>query len=157
MRPRYARLADTNFYDPENYAALQARLERLLPTAERRWGQMTVDQMLHHLNRALGCGLGYYDPADSSNWVTRNLVQFVLLRVLRRFPISAATPAPLAATESYDFAAEKARLQEILARAYATQSDADWGRHPYFGRMSRRDWGELIMLHCHHHFEQFGV
>lgn len=157
MAYSYSKIRDTNFYDPDNYAALLARLDRLTPDAEPRWGKMTADQMLHHLNRAIGVGLGYYELADSSNFVTRSLVQFLILRVLRRFPISAPTPTTLEATETYDFAAEQAQLADILAKAYHTESDADWERHPYFGRMSRRDWGQLIMLHCHHHFQQFGV
>jgi hypothetical protein len=45
-------------HDKQTREALRFRLEALQPTAVRQWGQMTSDQMLKHLNIALGACLG---------------------------------------------------------------------------------------------------
>jgi hypothetical protein len=155
MKVKYERLSDTNFYAPGRLPDLLQRLDKLQPDSPRRWGSMTVDQMVRHLNLALGHGLGFYALPDTSTPLSRSVLPFVLLHLLKRFPISAQTVPPLEVTEHYDLAEEKAQLRKILERAYATRTDADWQPHTYFGPMSRQQWGRLVMIHCHHHFQQF--
>jgi hypothetical protein len=153
---KYQKVSSTDLFDPANYGQLMDRLEQIGPEAESRWGKMNVAQMLHHLNIAIGSGLGYYDLPDASNWLTRNLAQFVVLKVWKGFPKGIMTAPGFEVKGNHDFEQEKQQLKEILARAYETQSDADWGGHPLFGQMSRKAWGELIVIHCNHHFQQFG-
>lgn len=115
---------------------------------------MTVDQMLYHLNLAIGSGLGYYTLPDKSTWMTRTIHQWVIFRLLKRFPISVKTPTSLEVTSpNWDFEAEKQQLKDILNQI---TSDADWSAHPYFGTMTRETWGRLVVIHCNHHFQQFG-
>ena len=45
-------------HDPTTRESLRSRLQALQPGASRQWGKMTVDQMLKHLNIALGATLG---------------------------------------------------------------------------------------------------
>ena len=40
-------------HDSSFRESVQSRLKALRPDAERRWGKMTVDQMLWHVNSAL--------------------------------------------------------------------------------------------------------
>jgi Protein of unknown function (DUF1569) len=153
----YKKVNSTNFYDPSNYQSLLHRLENIQPDAPRKWGQMNVSQMLHHLNLAIGSGLGNYTLPDNSNLLTRTMNQYLILNVLQHFPIGTKTAKPLKVVEdNFDFEQEKKELRGTLERAFQTKSDNDWGRHTYFGRMSRAAWGKLIMIHCNHHFQQFG-
>jgi hypothetical protein len=145
----------TDFFDRQNYDELVKRLDNIAPVATRQWGRMDVSQMLHHLNVAIGCGLGYYKLPDKSNLVTRHIIPFLVLDVIKRFPKGSKAPAALRSEQSYDFDTEKKQLKEILVKAYATRSDADWSPHTYFGKMTRKAWGKLIMIHCDHHFRQF--
>lgn len=149
-------MSRTDFFDQQNYQQLLTRLDNITPEAPRQWGKMDVSQMLHHLNMAIGSGLGYYELPDKSNLFSRSIIPFLVLDVIQRFPKGAKAPATLRSEHSYDFKTEKERLKEILVSAYATKSDADWSRHTYFGRMTRKAWGKLIMIHCDHHFRQFG-
>jgi Protein of unknown function (DUF1569) len=152
----YQNVKSTNFYEPANYQSLLNRLDNIQPNSERKWGQMTVAQMLHHLNLAIGSGLGFYDLPDDSNLMSRTVNQFMVLEVLQRFPIGTQTAQPLkVVADDFDFEKEKKELRSILEKAYQTKSNDDWGRHTYFGRMSRKAWGKLIMIHCNHHFQQF--
>ncbi|KOY85829.1 hypothetical protein AD998_06410 [bacterium 336/3] len=145
-----------DFYKESDYKKLIERLDNITPNSQRKWGTMTVSQMLHHLNLAIGSGLGYYTLPDNSSFMSRGFNQFLILNVLKKFPTNTKTAKPLKVTENFDFETEKQKLKEILEKAYATKSDNDWGRHTYFGEMTRKAWGKLIMIHCNHHFQQFG-
>ncbi|MEI6411099.1 MAG: DUF1569 domain-containing protein, partial [Bacteroidota bacterium] len=113
------------------------------------------DQMLHHLNLAIGSGLGYYDLPNTSNFITRSFNKWLILSVLKRFPVGTQTASTLKVTTSFDFATEKKQLTEILGRAFHTKNDAEWTNHTYFGKLTRTEWGKLIVIHCNHHFQQF--
>ncbi len=145
-----------DFYKESDYQKLIERLDKITPESQRKWGKMTVSQMLHHLNLAIGSGLGEYTLSDESNFISRGFNQFLILNILKRFPTNTKTAKPLKVIEQFDFEVEKQKLKEILAKAYHTKSDNDWGRHTYFGEMTRKNWGKLIMIHCNHHFQQFG-
>jgi Protein of unknown function (DUF1569) len=132
------------------------RLDNIKPNAERKWGTMTVSQMLHHLNLAIGSGIGFYDLPDNSNIITRTVNQFMILNVLKKFPMGTETAKPLKVIDdNYDFETEKKLLKEILQKGFQTKTNADWNKHTYFGKMTRKAWGKLIMIHCNHHFQQF--
>ncbi|MEI7587556.1 DUF1569 domain-containing protein [Runella sp.] len=153
---QYQKVTSTDFFNSTSYASIMERLDHIQPNSERQWGSMTVAQMLHHLSLAIGSGLGYYNLPDTSNVITRTVNQFLILDVLKRFPMGTKTAPPLkVASDDFDFETEKTQLKEILTKAYQTQTDEAWGKHTYFGNMSRKDWGKLIMIHCNHHFQQF--
>lgn len=153
----YQRVSHFDFYKTEVYNALVNRLHGLTPQAQRQWGSMSVSQMLHHLNLAIGSGLGFFELPNASNFLSRNMSPFLVLHVLKRFPKGTPTATPLLVKEEYDFDLEKKLLLKILDRAFHTRTDADWGSHTYFGAMSREAWGRLVLIHCNHHFQQFGV
>lgn len=146
-----------NFYNSQNYNRLTERLEKLHADAQPRWGKMNAGQMLQHLNRAIGVGLGKYEFDDESNFLKRGPIKFLILNVLKKFPKSSKTPDSMEVTSAYEFTVEKTKLKNILEEAYNTTSNSDWKGHPYFGPLNRSGWGKLIMLHCDHHFKQFGV
>jgi hypothetical protein len=55
---KYQKAKNVDFYNKEVYESILNRLESTSPNAERKWGKMDVAQMLHHLNLAIGSGLG---------------------------------------------------------------------------------------------------
>ncbi len=150
---KYQKLKNTNFFEEKNYEALMTRLQNVKPDSKKNWGKMSVSQMLHHLNLATGSGLGFYQLADKSNLVSRNITKFVILEVLQKFPLNAETPSTLKVNDEFDFETEKQQLFQILTKAYKTQSDSEWASHTYFGKMTRKQWGKLIIIHCNHHFQ----
>jgi Protein of unknown function (DUF1569) len=157
MKASYPKIKDTNFFNLENYTLLLHRLESLTPNAPRQWGTMNPAQMLRHLNMAIGSGLGYFELANRSNFLSRTLVKYLILNVIRKFIPGTKTPSTLVVNGNYDFEMEKKLLKEILQKAYNTQSDADWKPHTFFGKMKREEWGKLITIHVHHHLVQFGI
>lgn len=153
---KYIKVKSTDFYNNQNYQSLFDRLDKIKIDSVRRWGSMSTSQMFHHLNLAIGSGLGFYNLPNNSSLVSRTINKYVILNLIKRFPVNTQTANSLkVVTEDFDFEVEKNQLVEILTKAFQTQSDLDWGKHTYFGTMSKKDWGKLIMIHCNHHFQQF--
>ena len=137
--------------------ALQARIASLRVDSPALWGNMSAPEMLHHLNLAIGSGLGYFTLEDSSHLLSRTMVKILVLRVLKRFPKNTRTPSILEVRGDFDFAKEKGLLLEILQKAHNSPEDKDWQAHTYFGRMGAKDWSRLVVMHCDHHLRQFGL
>lgn len=144
-----------DFYDEKVFRSILSRLENLNPDSERQWGKMNVAQMIHHLNVAIGSGLGYYDLPDAGNVMTKSFNKWMILSVLKRFPAGSKTASTLRVESAFDFDNEKQQLKEILEAAFQTKINADWKAHTYFGQLTRTQWGKLIVIHCNHHFRQF--
>jgi Protein of unknown function (DUF1569) len=153
---KYIKVNNTDFFDNANFQELINRLKEITLSSQRQWGIMNVAQMLHHLNVAIGSGLGYYTLKDKSTFISRGLIKIMILDVLKRFPVNAETPITLKITGDFNFDTEKKLLFEILNKGFETKTNTDWQAHTYFGKMTRKQWGKLIMIHCNHHFQQFG-
>jgi Protein of unknown function (DUF1569) len=134
-----------------------SRVEKLHSNQPGLWGKMTVSQMVHHLNLAVGGGLGYYTLTDSSNWASRSVMKWLVLEVLQKFPRGTETSPPLKSDGHYDFDTEKQQLITILKNVLIANNQNQWSRHPYFGELSVTEWKKLIVIHVNHHLTQFGV
>ena len=62
-------------HDSRDRAAIQARVRVLRPDTERRWGKMSVGQMLWHVNEANGSGLGRVQLAPAKTPLPRSLYE----------------------------------------------------------------------------------
>ena len=67
------------FFAEEKRDEFRGRILRVTPTNPRRWGTMTVAQMLHHLNLSSGGSLGFYDLPDESYFVSRTVFRWILV------------------------------------------------------------------------------
>lgn len=151
-----AKAPSLDFYNKELYQSLISRLENIDSNAVRKWGKMDVAQMLHHLNLSIGSGLAYYDLPNTGNIITSSLNKWMILSVLKKFPMGTQTASTLKVKSNVNFETERKQLLAILHKAFETKTDAEWAKHSYFGKLSRKQWGKLIVIHCKHHFQQFG-
>lgn len=157
MATLFPRLTKADFFNTPVYESLQSRLASLSPDAQPKWGIMNVNQMLHHLNLAIGVGLGDVQLNPEHTLITRIMVKWVVLDLIGGFPVNSKTATDLLVTDNYVFETEKEKLSSILHRAHTAAPDFKWHEHPYFGTLTRKGWGRLIAIHCNHHFTQFGV
>ncbi|HTI92735.1 MAG TPA: DUF1569 domain-containing protein [Puia sp.] len=146
------------FYTPEKQAELRARVQSITPGSRRAWGTMTVAQMLHHLSLSLGGALGYFTLFDESYWLSRTLFKWILVDFFPEQPKGLRMPLNfiIPHDEVFDFEQEKKLLLEILEKAWQTPTE-DWGPHPMFGKMTRRQWGKLAQIHVDYHLRQFSA
>jgi len=126
-----------SFWDPTARQSLLARLGQLRPDAAPQWGRFTAHGMVVHLVDAARMALGAMPVRRARGAAARELL---------------ASPAGDWNTDVATFT----RLAEQLAMR-AEDSRATWPEHPFFGPLTRRDWGVLGYRHTDHHLRQFGV
>lgn len=143
-------------HDGATFAELKQRISSLTPNHSRRWGTMSIDQMLWHVNRAMEMALGTL-PSERAQ--TPPLPKFVLKFFLFQLPWPKGVPTmpSLRVAASHDFATEKARALTLLATIAARPVDAQWPENATFGTFSGTEWSRLQAKHLDHHLRQFGA
>jgi len=143
-------------HDPAVRDSVRVRLQQLRPDSTRKWGKMSVDQMLWHLNQALENALGLYVPTTMKFPLPGPLLRFAVLHL--PWPKSAPTPAEYVAGERFDFTAEQARCLRLLDEVTARDIRAGgWGRSAALGDIGGVKWSQLLAKHFDHHLKQFGL
>ncbi|MDE3172849.1 MAG: hypothetical protein KGN74_07230 [Gemmatimonadota bacterium] len=142
-------------HDPAVRATLEARLDTLRPDSERRWGAMSVDQMLWHVNQFIGAALGDDCLTPQKMPVPLPVMRFLVLRM--PFPKSAPTNRSAVATAHHDFVAERARCRALLARFAAKPLTDAWPVDPTWGAGGGRFASRILARHLDHHLRQFGA
>lgn len=132
-----------------------SRIGRLRRDTPRRWGKMSADQMLWHVNGGLSMALGQMQVPPQKLPVPRAIMRLVALNLPwpKRWP----TMPMFVASGSYDFDSERARCVQLIEQMSAKALDEDWPRHPLLGQLSGRDASRLQARHLDHHLKQFGV
>jgi len=146
------------FYTPQKQAEFRTRVQSITPDSRRVWGTMGAAQMLHHLSLSLGGALGYFTLSDESYWLSRTLFKWILVDFFPEQPKGLRMPLNfiIPHDEVFDFEEEKILLLEILEKAWQTPT-TDWGRHPLFGKLTRKQWGKLAQIHVDYHLRQFSA
>ena len=144
-------------FNASSYEAIKNRIENLQPNAERQWGKMDIAQMLAHCCIPLEQGTGKVPFHDDSNFISRTLIKWVVLRSIKKgsFGKNAPTAKSFYVTDERQFTVEKQRLLATLAEFYEKGQNGHLMPHPAFGSFTKDNWGQLMHLHLHHHLTQF--
>lgn len=143
-------------HEPHYQAEILRRLKTLRPDAERRWGKMSVTQMLWHVNEAMEGALGRIQAEPMKLPLPRPLLKFVVLNA----PWGKGAPTLkrwIPQAESYDFAFEHDRCCRLVEEITSKPIGDAWPDSPTLGRMSGKDVSRLQAKHLNHHLTQFGV
>lgn len=143
-------------FDPAVRDELRTRMERVTAESRPLWGKMNAPQMLSHLNAALAMGLGELAVAPKRSPLANVLGRWLAIYTLP-FPKGAPTAPELQAAPSGDWEGEIVRFRDLLERTGSRSPGGDWPRHPVFGAMTGRQWGDLAAKHIDHHLKQFGA
>lgn len=143
-------------HDPPIRDSIKQRVTSLRADTPRRWGKMTVDQMLWHVNCGLENALGRYAVKDRRMPLPYGVVKFVVFNLPWRKG-KTPTAREFVAREHFDFVSEQARLLRLIDEMSAKPLEATWGRSSFMGPMTGRDWSRLQAKHLDHHLNQFGV
>ncbi len=146
-----------NIYNPSDHTDTIERLNRLTSDAERRWGTMSVEEMLWHSRSQLELALGVI-PSSSK---AKGLIATPLGRWLSLYTVpwpKGVITAPQMNVKKVNpqvqsFETEHKLLLERLEQVVASEQLQP---HPLFGNISQKDWGRLIWKHLDHHLRQFG-
>ena len=143
-------------HDPTVRDSIKQRLQSLKPDAARRWGAMTVDQMLWHAAAALQLCMGQLDTSgEKTSPLPKPLLRFMVLRL--PWPKGAPTTQVVKATQKYDLETERARCLRLIDEFTARPLDGPWPVHPVLGEMTGDQYSRLQAKHLDHHLTQFGA
>lgn len=145
--------------DEKCRAELVGRLDKLNAGAQPAWGRMNVEQMLSHLVQSGGLPFVASVP-DRSNWMSRTLLKPLVLYVL---PIPKEVKTSPEIDQQQDgrkplgFETDKRELMGSMEKIGTLSPGHECLNHPFFGKMSAKQWATMAHKHIDHHLRQFGV
>jgi hypothetical protein len=142
-------------HDPVYRAGFEKRLAALRPDSPRKWGTMSVDQMLWHVNTMLQLHLGEIPAPRERTPLPRRVMKFLVLNL--PWPRGSSTLPNLMAKQHYDFADKHQRCLRPIEKFTRKRLDEEWPENPVFGKISGTDVSRLQAKHLDHHLKQFGV
>jgi hypothetical protein len=143
-------------HDDRYRTEILRRVESLTPESQGRWGKMSVNQMLWHVNEAMEGALGRITVSPGKVPLPRPLMKFIVINM--PWPKGAPTLARwVPRHDDYDFAAERRRCLRLIDELVSKRLDDEWADSPTLGRMSGKEVSRLHAKHLNHHLTQFGV
>lgn len=134
----------------------QTKFNAITVDTKANWGKMNAAQMFQHLNKS-------FEDVSSKQKVKRMFIgriigKKILKKVMQNKYLSKNSPtAPSFKAEgSPDFSSQKEKWQGNLQEfSNITESDLEGKVHPFFGKMTGKEWFNLINKHINHHLLQF--
>lgn len=136
------------------------RISALKKDSERRWGIMTVEQMLAHCSDQIRLAIGEKQPHEKPTFINRNIAKYLGLW-LPRIPIK-NMKAPVDMNQKYygtlstDIETEKENLTSLVNAVRNFPEQKELSAHPMFGELNLSQWGRFMYVHIDHHLRQFG-
>ena len=147
-----------SFFDEAAQDELLTRLESLRADIVPQWGRMNAAQMLAH------CGAPYRAATGDIVLKPMPLLMRLIGRMVRKsvlgekpYKKNAPTAPEFRFTSALDFATEKQRYIECFRKLAAGPQMVKSLNHPFFGPMTREEWGRHMYKHTDYHFGQFGI
>ncbi|MDP2059979.1 MAG: DUF1569 domain-containing protein [Flavobacteriaceae bacterium] len=147
-----------NLFDKNDFETIQNRIKCVTEKSVRQWGVMTNAQMLAHCSKVLELAL---NNREKQIFLGKLLGAFILKKILNnkgatRKNIKSSKKLFVEIPEEFD--AEKTRLLELFTRFHKNGSAYYENKlHPFFGRLTSRQWNDLMFRHLDHHLTQFGA
>jgi hypothetical protein len=145
----------TLLHDPDVHASIRKRMQSLRADTPRKWGKMSIDQMLWHVNVSMREAVGDYTPQLKPLPIPKALFRWAVLNI--PWGRGARTRPDMYPASAYDFNAQKAECLSLIDRIVARPLSAEWPNSASMGKMTGKHWSQLTAKHLDHHLRQFGV
>lgn len=148
-----------SLFNEIDYKEIRQRIEDLTASNHRKWGKMSIAQMLAHCSIGFEIAIGKLPFKDKSNFIMRTLIKRIVLNLVKKGDLgkNQRTFSIYKIKDDKEFETEKARLLENIDFFYTLADKNEICRHPYFGKLSKDDWGALQYVHTNHHLTQFST
>mgnify|MGYP000302343788 CR=1 FL=1 len=149
-----------NIFDAKDAQSYIDRINKLTPETQRKWGKMSVDQVLAHMNVAYSIA---YEPEKHKkpNFIAKFfLTKFVKPKIVDEKPYKQSLPTSpvFIISDHRNFEEEKKKLIGYIQKTQQLGASAFDGKiNLSFGKLSAQDWNNMFAKHLNHHLEQFGV
>lgn len=149
-----------NVFDAKDAQDYINRINNLTPETQRKWGKMSVDQVLAHLNVAYDLTFTP-EKFPKPNFIAKFLLsRFVKPKITNEIPYKQSLPTSPAfiIADERNFEEEKAKLIGNIQRVQQLGREAFEGKENInFGKMTAQCWNNMFAKHLNHHLDQFGV
>lgn len=120
---------------------------------------MEAHQMVVHLKDQLDIALGNKYAKAQGPVILRTVVgRWIALYIIPWGKGQSPTPTEMDALKNgailTDFESDK---HLFIIRVKEFTACSSFAPHPFFGKMSKKDWGRLAWKHINHHLIQFGA
>lgn len=149
-----------NVFDAKDAQEYINRINNLTPETQRKWGKMSVDQVLAHLNVAYDLTFTPEKFPKPSFIAKFLLSKFVKPKITNEIPYKQSLPTSpvFIIADERNFEEEKAKLIGNIQRVQQLGREAFEGKENInFGKMTAQCWNNMFAKHLNHHLEQFGV
>jgi Protein of unknown function (DUF1569) len=149
-----------NLFDATVANQVKTRLGKLDLQSERRWGKMTVPQMLAHCSISMQWAVGEVVPEKGAlpSRLMGRLVKPMVLRNDNPLQKNSPTARTLIVSDDRDLGKERDRLSALIDKFVAGgAAGCTKNPHSFFGKMTPEEWAILTYKHLDHHLRQFGV
>ncbi len=146
-----------SLFSSEVYQDCLNRIEKLTSETQPQWGSMTAAQMLAHCAEIQEVSNG--KELKNTPFIAKLFRGMIRKMVIndRPYPKNTKTHPQYLQTKACDFANEKKRLLDALAKFVDGKEKSEATEHPLFGKMTAEEKGWGMYKHMDHHLTQFGV
>lgn len=147
-----------NIFHPGVKEEVLERIKSLSATDQPLWGKMNVAQMQTHCIRPLALAMGEAE-AKPASFIMSLLGKIVKKTVVSEKPFKQNLPTdPTFVTTSneFDFQESRQLLLAAVNRFVEKQDLVPDFKHPFFGKLTKEEWGISQYKHLDHHLNQFG-
>lgn len=149
-----------NVFDAKDAQYYIDRINLLTPDTQKKWGKMSVNQVLAHLNVAYDLTF-YPEKFPKPSFIAKFLLStFVKPKITNEIPYKQSLPTSpvFIISDEKNFEEEKTKLIGNIQRVQQLGRDAFEGKENInFGKMTAQGWNNMFAKHLNHHLEQFGV
>ena len=149
-----------NIFDQADTSHFIKRINMLTEDSFPKWGLMSVDKMLAHCNvtyELIYEAEKHRKPSFIKKWLMKN---FVKPKVTNELPYKQNLPtgAMFVITDNKNFEEERKRIIGFIQKTQQLGADAFEGKESFnFGKLTAKEWNNMMAKHLDHHLSQFGV
>ncbi|WP_124642128.1 MULTISPECIES: DUF1569 domain-containing protein [Amniculibacterium] len=149
-----------NIFDAKTVQNYIDRIQQLNANTKGKWGKMSVDQMLAHCNITYSMIFEPEKHKKPGMIASFLLKQFVKDKVVNEQPYKQSIPTGPAFLihDERQFEEEQKKLIGYLQKVQQLGPSAFEGKVSLsFGKLSAKEWNNMMAKHLNHHLSQFGV
>lgn len=144
-------------YDAATNEALLKRINALNPASQRLWGKMSVAQVLKHLI------VPYQDIIEDNHrtprmrWLGKLFFKPIMTNE-KPYKKNSPTAKQFIITNEPDFETTRKELTEKMQEVHSRGANYFEGKEHFFiGKLSAKEWSNMLYKHLDHHLRQFGA
>ena len=147
-----------SLFDRSHVETVIERIAKLTPQSKAKWGTMFVDQMLAHCQQPLRVALGELKPKRTFLGIMVGPLVKKKLTSGKPWSQGLPTDKDFLIIDRRKFEDERRRLSELVRRFNAGGAGGlSKTPHPFFGKLTPKEWDQLTCNHLDHHLRQFEV